>query len=62
MQGKNQILDVAKQIAETERQFGIDVSVEDYQKNLKFGLVEVVYEWANGKVSTTSCSFRLSVL
>ena len=31
----------ATQIAETERQFGLDVSVEDAIKELKFGLVEV---------------------
>ena len=41
----------ATQIAETERQFGLDVSVEDAIKELKFGLVEVVYEWANGMAS-----------
>lgn len=50
LQGKEAILDVAAQIAQTERQFGIDTSVEDYQKELKFGLVEVVYEWAREMV------------
>ena len=41
---------MAAQIAQMERQFGIDTSVEDYQKELKFGLVEVVYEWAREMV------------
>lgn len=41
---------MAAQIAQTEREFGIDTSVEDYQKELKFGLVEVVYEWAREMV------------
>ena len=50
LQGKEAILDVAAQIAQMERQFGIDTSVEDYQKELKFGLVEVVYEWAREMV------------
>lgn len=44
------IEDVATQIALTEREQGIDTSVEDYLKELKFGLVEVVYEWARGMV------------
>ena len=41
----------ATQIASTECQFGLDVSVEDAINELKFGLVEVAYEWANGMVS-----------
>ena len=42
---------MATTIAETERQFGMDTSVEDCLRELKFGLVEVVYEWARGMVS-----------
>ena len=45
------VLDVATQIALSERNHGIDTSVEDYLKELKFGLVEVVYEWARGMVN-----------
>ena len=41
---------VATQIALTEQQNGIDTSVEEYLKELKFGLVEVVHEWARGMV------------
>ena len=41
---------MATQIALTEREHGIDTSVEEYLKELKFGLVEVVYEWARGMV------------
>ncbi len=33
-----------------ERNFGLDVSIEDAVGELKFGLVEVVYQWAEGKV------------
>ena len=43
-------MEVATGIAETERKFNMDTSVEDYLKELKFGLVEVVYEWARGMV------------
>jgi len=46
LQGKKTIMDIAAQIAQMERQFGIDTSVEDYVKELNFGLVEVVYDWA----------------
>jgi antiviral helicase SKI2 len=30
------------------------VAAENFQTNLKFGLVEVVYEWAKGMVSNNS--------
>lgn len=45
------MLSSATRIAEIERQFKLDVTSEDADKELKFGLVEVVYEWANGMVS-----------
>ena len=44
------ILDTATRIALTEREHSLDTSVEDYLNELKFGLVEVVHEWANGMV------------
>ncbi len=56
-QGKERILEVATEIAQTERRFGMDTSVEDYLKELKFGLVEVVYEWARGTVRIVSLPF-----
>lgn len=51
-QGKESIERVARSIAESERQSGLyDIIPEDDVANyLKFGLVEVVYEWACGKV------------
>ena len=49
-QGKQSIIDVATQIATLEMQCGINTSVEDFIDELHFGLVEVVYEWACGKV------------
>jgi len=53
---------VAAQIAQTEREFGIDTSVEDYQKELKFGLVEVVYEWAREMVRICRTGMYADVL
>ena len=44
------MIDVATQVALKERELGLDSSVEESIKELKFGLVEVVYEWANGLV------------
>ena len=45
------ILDKAYEIAELERSFGIDTSPETYQEEFHFGLMEVVYKWAQGEVS-----------
>lgn len=53
---------MAAQIAQTEREFGIDTSVEDYQKELKFGLVEVVYEWAREMVRICRTGMYADVL
>jgi len=55
LQGKKTIMDIAAQIAQMERQFGIDISLEDYVKELNFGLVEVVYEWANEIIRICRC-------
>uniref|UniRef100_A0A1X7UQJ2 ATP-dependent RNA helicase Ski2/MTR4 C-terminal domain-containing protein n=1 Tax=Amphimedon queenslandica TaxID=400682 RepID=A0A1X7UQJ2_AMPQE len=48
-QGMDHILSVAKEIAEVEISFGLQASVEDYQREFKFGLTEVVYQWAKGE-------------
>ena len=50
------IQDAATRIAQCEREHGIDISVEDSLNELKFGLVEVVYEWANGMVRVATLS------
>ena len=57
IKGQKMIRDVATQIALTERQYGIDTSVEEYLKELKFGLVEVVYEWARGMVGVRHSTY-----
>ena len=44
------ILEVARDIADVERRFGLSRSSDEYEEELKFGLVEVVHEWAKGKV------------
>ncbi|XP_069775689.1 superkiller complex protein 2 isoform X2 [Narcine bancroftii] len=47
-QGVQRIRDVAERIATLQRECGLRESVEDYVEQFKFGLVEVVYEWAQG--------------
>ena len=46
---------VAKEVARMERQCGLDVTDEDALRELKFGLTEVVYEWAKGEVQLYVC-------
>ncbi|XP_014780595.1 SKI2 subunit of superkiller complex protein [Octopus bimaculoides] len=45
---RKQVLDIAASIAEKQKEFGITISVEEYQESFHFGLMEVVYEWARG--------------
>ncbi|KAJ3053769.1 hypothetical protein HK097_003454, partial [Rhizophlyctis rosea] len=46
--GVHIIKDIAMRVAETQYECGLDVRREDALAGLKFGLVEVVYEWARG--------------
>ncbi|XP_072890914.1 superkiller complex protein 2 [Hemitrygon akajei] len=46
--GVDRIRGVAERIATLQRECGLRESVEDFVDQLKFGLVEVVYEWARG--------------
>ncbi|KAJ3180844.1 hypothetical protein HDU85_003929 [Gaertneriomyces sp. JEL0708] len=46
--GVSQITETAARIAEVQRACGLDILVEDVVGSLRFGLVEVVYEWALG--------------
>ncbi|XP_029633587.1 helicase SKI2W [Octopus sinensis] len=45
---RKQVLDIAASIAEKQKEFGITISVEEYQESFHFGLMEVVFEWARG--------------
>ncbi|XP_032067231.1 helicase SKI2W [Thamnophis elegans] len=46
--GIQHIRSVAEQIALLQRKCGLQESIEDFVEQYKFGLVEVVYEWARG--------------
>ena len=50
LQGKEKMLAIARDIADVERSFGLSRSSDEYEEELKFGLMEVVHEWAKGKV------------
>lgn len=63
------MLRVAAKIALLEQECGLDTSVEDYQSQFKFGLAEVVYQWAMGTVRMrehlciiTSCLYVRNLL
>lgn len=47
--GRDAIIDISERIGRVQDLH--KVAVEDLRSNLKFGLVEVVYEWAKGMVS-----------
>ncbi|KAI8918464.1 NUC185 domain-containing protein [Powellomyces hirtus] len=46
--GVKAIIDIAERVGDVQRSCGLDVRREDALANVKFGLVEVVYEWAKG--------------
>lgn len=48
--GRDHILEKAKQISRIQREVGMQADSE-YEETFKFGLMEVVFEWARGIVS-----------
>lgn len=48
---------MAKRIGEVQEACGLNQTVEEFIGELKFGLVEVVYEWARGMVSNWGLGF-----
>lgn len=52
--GKEKIIETAKRLNVIQQESGLQPSVEDPVEALRFGLVEVVYEWARGMVSKLS--------
>lgn len=54
-QGRAAIMALAERVLNVE--LANKVAAEDFENKLKFGLVEVVYEWARGMVSGTCPAF-----
>jgi antiviral helicase SKI2 len=48
-QGHDQIVNLAKQLVTIQREHGVNVAMDQVLGGLKFGLVQVVHEWALGK-------------
>ncbi|XP_044161836.1 helicase SKI2W [Bufo gargarizans] len=47
-EGVKKVQELAERLALTQRECGLKESVEDFVAQYKFGLTEVVYEWARG--------------
>ncbi|KAF3961454.1 hypothetical protein CMV_013917, partial [Castanea mollissima] len=55
-QAKKRLYDTAIRLGELQAQFKVQINPEEYARdNLKFGLVEVVYEWAKGTPFADIC-------
>ncbi|MCL7049423.1 hypothetical protein MKW94_018400 [Papaver nudicaule] len=55
-EAKNRLYDTAIRLGELQTHFNLPISSEEYARdNLKFGLVEVVYEWAKGTPFADIC-------
>ncbi|XP_052185794.1 DExH-box ATP-dependent RNA helicase DExH11 isoform X2 [Diospyros lotus] len=55
-QAKKRLYETAIRLGELQAHFKLQISPEEYaQENLKFGLVEVVYEWAKGTPFADIC-------
>jgi len=48
--GQERMIEITKKLASKQKEYGLDLSEDEYVASLKFGLVEVVYEWARGMV------------
>ena len=59
LQGQERIIEEAQQISKIQKQVGMQVPME-YEETFKFGLMEVVFEWARGMVSRL-CMLCMSV-
>ncbi|KAL5012765.1 hypothetical protein ScPMuIL_011316 [Solemya velum] len=46
-QSKERLLEIARKIESLQKQFGMQVN-QEYEEEFKFGLMEVVFEWARG--------------
>jgi len=55
-QAKQRLYETAIRLGELQAHFNVQINPEEYaQDNLKFGLVEVVYEWAKGTPFADIC-------
>jgi len=50
-QTKKRVIGLTENLLQMQLDMGLDINPKDYMRNVNFGLVEVVYEWARGMVS-----------
>lgn len=53
MKARDNTIRLAVALANLQRAYGLDITVEEYCAILNFNLMEVVYEWARGMVHDT---------
>jgi len=58
--GRDAILEISDRVGRIQDLH--KVAAEDFRSNLKFGLVEVVYEWAKGMVGVVQILGKTSML
>ncbi|KAJ2597155.1 Antiviral helicase ski2 [Coemansia sp. RSA 1721] len=47
-QGREKVLEAARRVGAIQLAYGLPISVEEYEREFRFGLMEVAYEWARG--------------
>ncbi|KAJ1827576.1 Antiviral helicase ski2, partial [Coemansia sp. RSA 2599] len=47
-QGREKVLEAARRVGAIQLAYGMPISVEEYEREFRFGLMEVAYEWARG--------------
>ncbi|KAJ1664552.1 Antiviral helicase ski2 [Coemansia sp. RSA 1813] len=47
-EGRERVLEAARRVGSIQSAHGLPISVEEYQREFRFGLMEVAYEWARG--------------
>ncbi|KAJ2732895.1 Antiviral helicase ski2 [Coemansia sp. BCRC 34962] len=46
--GRERVLEAARRVGSIQVAYGLPISVEEYVREFRFGLMEVAYEWARG--------------
>ncbi|KAJ2501308.1 Antiviral helicase ski2 [Coemansia sp. RSA 1972] len=46
--GCTRILEACTRVGSVQAAYGLPISIEEYQREFRFGLIEVAYEWARG--------------
>ncbi|KAJ1647554.1 Antiviral helicase ski2 [Coemansia asiatica] len=46
--GREKVLEAARRVGSVQLAYGLPVSIEEYEREFRFGLMEVAYEWARG--------------